>query len=91
MSLWAIAVLLLASAVSAAIGLRRSRPADEKRDFTLILAYWQTIRDAHNHPDDVDPRENPAFQPARNALRVACHLIPSAVRLLCALLIACFR
>ncbi len=87
----AAATLFLLSACAGAIGLRTGRRPGEKRDFTLILAYWQTIRDCRNHPDDVDPRENPAFQPARNALRLTKRLIPSMILLLCALLVLCAR
>ncbi|MDO4357470.1 MAG: hypothetical protein Q4E13_13290 [Clostridia bacterium] len=84
-------VLLLLALCAGAIGLHVGRKPSEKRDFTLILAYWQTIRDCRNHPDDVDPRKNPAFQPARNALKLTKLLVPSMLLLFSALVILCLR
>lgn len=55
--------------------LRRLHPKD--CNFTLILAYWQTIRAYSRHRDDVDPRRNPAFDSARNALRFCAGLLPA--------------
>lgn len=53
-----------------------------EKNFTLILAYRQTLAHCHHFPGEVHPRENPLFQPARNAQNALAELLPLAGLLL---------
>ena len=55
--------------------LRRAGFAAEK-NFLLILAYRQTIAHHAKFPQEVHPRKNPLFEPARNGLRALTGLLP---------------
>ena len=57
--------------------LRREGIRREK-NFTLILAYRQTIKHSHRFPDEIHPSENPLFEPARNAQEALLELLPAA-------------
>lgn len=64
-------------------GLRR------EKNFTLILAYRQTLAHCHRFPEEIHPTKNPLFQPARNAQDALFELIPPAALLLAWLLRLC--
>ena len=61
--------------------LRRDGIRTEK-NFTLILAYRQTLTHHYRFPGELHPRENPLFQPARNAQHALAELLPLAGLLL---------